>query len=196
MANLLITNCCPVFTEGLSHLFQNEGHLIAALPSSSDETIARIDAILPDVVILDTRLPPNGPYKVLEHMAKNAIAVPTMLIAHNTGKDEIEKFRKLNVSCIVGNNCETQTYVECLHNIILNEKCCSPNPAPPPKVYDQRLSKREIEIAEMVMEGKRNEEIARLANVKVGTVKVHLARIYKKLDISSRVELILLLQKA
>ena len=67
----------------------------------------------------------------------------------------------------------------------------------PPFVIDARgkilLTKREQEIVSKVAEGLKNREIAELLNVSEHTVKNHLFRIFERLGISSRAELILYL---
>jgi DNA-binding NarL/FixJ family response regulator len=67
----------------------------------------------------------------------------------------------------------------------------------PPLVTNARgqilLTKREHEIVSKVAEGMKNREIAELLNVSEHTVKNHLFRIFERLGISSRAELILYL---
>lgn len=52
------------------------------------------------------------------------------------------------------------------------------------------LTKRELEIAELIKQGYSNKEIARICSNKVGTVKQQICSIYRKLGISSRYQLI------
>ena len=67
----------------------------------------------------------------------------------------------------------------------------------PPLVTDSKgetlLSRREHEIASKVADGMRNREIAELLRVSEHTVKNHLFRIFERLGISNRAELILYL---
>jgi DNA-binding NarL/FixJ family response regulator len=67
----------------------------------------------------------------------------------------------------------------------------------PPFVTDSKgqilLSPREHEIVSKVAEGMRNREIAKLLHVSEHTIKNHLFRIFERLGISSRSELILYL---
>jgi len=56
---------------------------------------------------------------------------------------------------------------------------------------EELLSQREREIVMLVMQGLTNREIARHANISVHTVKNYLLRIYDKLGVSSRAELII-----
>lgn len=58
------------------------------------------------------------------------------------------------------------------------------------------LSDREQEIAEAVAQGMTNAQVARALFVSTATVKTHLARIFDKLDVSTRVQLALLVNQA
>lgn len=60
-----------------------------------------------------------------------------------------------------------------------------------PKEYRvwKLLSKREIQVARLVAEGKRNAEVARELGISTLTVETHLKHIYAKCGIKSRMEL-------
>lgn len=51
------------------------------------------------------------------------------------------------------------------------------------------LTPREMEVAQLAAQGKRNSEIARDLHISVRTVETHLANIYAKLNVRSRTEL-------
>ncbi len=51
------------------------------------------------------------------------------------------------------------------------------------------LTPREMEVARLAAQGKRNSEIARDLHISVRTVETHLANIYAKLNVRSRAEL-------
>ncbi|MCF2586743.1 response regulator [Brevibacterium sp. UCMA 11752] len=57
------------------------------------------------------------------------------------------------------------------------------------------LTSREREIAEAVAQGMTNAQVARALFVSTATVKTHLARIFDKLDVSTRVQLALLVNE-
>jgi len=52
------------------------------------------------------------------------------------------------------------------------------------------LSSREQQIALLIAEGLTDKEIAEKLNISVGTVATHNKRIFKKLDVHSRIELV------
>ncbi|GAA1861964.1 response regulator [Brevibacterium marinum] len=59
----------------------------------------------------------------------------------------------------------------------------------------ESLTSREREIAEAVAQGMTNAQVARALFVSTATVKTHLARIFDKLDVSTRVQLALLVNE-
>ena len=50
------------------------------------------------------------------------------------------------------------------------------------------LSRRELEVLELIALGKTNQEVAQQLVVSRGTIKAHAASIYRKLDVANRTE--------
>jgi LuxR family maltose regulon positive regulatory protein len=56
------------------------------------------------------------------------------------------------------------------------------------QVLIEPLSRRELEVLQLIAEGNRNREIARRLIISPGTVKAHTSNIYRKLDVANRTE--------
>ena len=54
------------------------------------------------------------------------------------------------------------------------------------------LSRREIELVDLVCQGRLNKEIAYQLELSEGTIKEYLYRLYRKLDVRNRTELVIL----
>lgn len=61
---------------------------------------------------------------------------------------------------------------------------------PTNSVGDQKLTRREAEVAGLVSQGLANKVVAWQLGVREGTVKIHLHNIYRKLRVSNRIGLI------
>jgi DNA-binding NarL/FixJ family response regulator len=58
-------------------------------------------------------------------------------------------------------------------------------------VAGERLTPRESEVAKLVLRGFNNKDIAQQLGLQVGTVKIHLHRIYRKLGVPNRMVFLL-----
>jgi DNA-binding NarL/FixJ family response regulator len=56
------------------------------------------------------------------------------------------------------------------------------------KIPDNDLSQREIEVLKLIAEGKLNKEIAKQLYISEKTVKNHVSKIFKKLNVSDRTQ--------
>jgi two-component system, NarL family, nitrate/nitrite response regulator NarL len=68
----------------------------------------------------------------------------------------------------------------------------SHKPVAPRSVSTEDLTPKELEVSQLVAEGKTNKEVASALDITERTVKTHLTHIYEKLNISDRLSLALL----
>lgn len=61
--------------------------------------------------------------------------------------------------------------------------------APPPAVPAEPLTEREMAVAQAYADGRSVKEVARLMGLSASTVQCHLARVYRKLDVHSKMAL-------
>ena len=77
------------------------------------------------------------------------------------------------------------------HEITAAQRKAYPPGAPltrPGQALVEPLSRRELEVLQLIALGRTNQEIARQLIVSPGTVKAHTASIYRKLDVANRTE--------
>jgi len=194
MARVLIADRHPLFADGLASLLEREGHSIVGQFTSATELIDRVEALRPDAIIIDKLLPPGGAIEFLSHAEKSGLNVPVIVCADTVSEDEL-KYLQTIAHCIIGKRNNPQSYVACIRKALAGNRCCTiTSSSSGIQSILAHLSPKEQEIAKYVQQGKRNSEIADRTSITEGTVKVHLSRIYKKLDIKSRIQLVLLLQ--
>jgi DNA-binding CsgD family transcriptional regulator len=63
-------------------------------------------------------------------------------------------------------------------------------------VQNHKLSKRENEVVQLLLQGKSNKQIAAMLGISTSTVEFHLKNVYAKLEVRSRTEVILNLGKS
>jgi len=206
MADLLIADDHPIFLSGLKSFLEAHGHNVIAHTSSAGETIMMLRTLKPDVVMVDVHMTGGGGLEVLKHIREIGLAVPVIFLTVGIDGEDINEALRLGVNGLVLKNNEPQSLLECIQAMLRGEDwfedaiidvliAHQQRPEPPKSTGAgniQSLSAREREIAERVSQGARNREIATEFGITEGTVKVHLHRIYRKLGIASRGELMLL----
>ena len=78
--------------------------------------------------------------------------------------------------------------MECSFRLELKTRSASPCPAPDDEAPLKPLSDREREILQLIAKGVSNSEAAKLLNLSKATIRTHLEHIYRKLEVTNRVE--------
>ena len=180
---------------------------VQALTSNSIGAFSELQDYRPDVAVISARLE-DGPltgFKVLHQLRTSEVKTPTVMLLDCTERDlVVDAFRggARGVFCrgyafntlpkCIRRVHEGQIWVSNLELEFLLELVLTLRPL---KIQHSggmaRLTPRERDVVRLVAEGMRNQEIALRLSLTEHTVRNYLIRIFDKLGISSRVELVL-----
>ena len=170
----------------------------------NDSELKKANVVVISLALKDDRL---GGLKVLRRLVRERSNINCVLLLDEDNREVvIEAFRSGAVGVCERNKSYSQL-VKCIRCVSRGQVWASSRQLRyvlealaqglSPLVSDSKgemlLSRREHEVASKVAEGMRNREIAELLCVSEHTVKNHLFRIFERLGISSRAELILYL---
>jgi Response regulator containing a CheY-like receiver domain and an HTH DNA-binding domain len=186
--------------EGLKQLLELDGD-IKVIGEATDgfECLKLIEKLNPEVVLLDINMPNMNGIEVLEQMKKrNMDAKVLVLTIHNeieylfrtidigingyVLKDSDSSVLKTAIYEVYNGN----TYIQASMAPLLKEKIL--NESVPDASYSELLSKRELQVLELVAEGLFNKEIAYKLSISEKTVKNHVSNIFKKIHVSDRTQ--------
>ena len=180
-------------------------HVIEA-PSSESEILPLVKREHPDVALISSKLGENGQaaFDLIRNIRAEQPGPRVVILLDNSEPAAVvEAFR----AGAHGIFCRTQPLrllakcIECVHSgqvwansnelHFLLEALAQPNHANFTHLADSPLSAREADVVRCVAEGLTNREIARRLKLTEHTVKNYLFRIFDKLGVSSRVEVVL-----
>jgi|TARA_B100000287_G_C20661706_1_gene790340 two-component system nitrate/nitrite response regulator NarL len=190
-----------LFREGLQRLLVRHDIDVIASVSGGDEGIKSIEENLPDIVLLDLRMPNESGIDVLKKLREKNKSLPiVMLTTSDAEKDLIDALRN-GASGYLLKDMEPDNLVVALRDVLKGETIVAPNLVQILAKFHQgddneinmsnlinTLTPRESEILELLAEGQSNKLIAKNLGISDGTVKLHVKSILRKLDIHSRVE--------
>ncbi|MGD9998212.1 MAG: response regulator transcription factor [Ilumatobacteraceae bacterium] len=180
--------------EGLARLFRDGGHDVVATLADADGVLEVVQHVLPDLVVLDIRMPPTftdegaraaraikdelpdvGVLVLSQHIeATHAVT----LVAHR-GFGYLLKDRVLEVGEFLATAERVAGGGSALDPAVVANLVSPVNGSP-----IERLSERERDVLRLMAEGLTNSGIARRLVVSERTVEAHVRRIFTKLDIA------------
>ena len=198
---IVIADDHPVVRRGLSQYFADEEELeVVAECADGESALAETARLLPDVLIVDLRMPLLGGMDVLRRMKESLPAVPVVLLAGNISDDEVMEAMRLGAKGVVLKEMAPALLVQCIRKVAAGgvwlekeavgralEKMLQSESAR--EKVREVLTPREIDIVRMVARGLGNREVGEKLFISEGTVKTHLHTIYEKLRLKGRVQL-------
>jgi two-component system nitrate/nitrite response regulator NarL len=201
MKTLLIDDHA-LFRTGLQELLQHRGIEVVAAVGNGDQAVDLAHELIPDVILLDLRMPePNG-LEVLRRLRDAGLEMPVvMLTTSGEERDLVESLRNGAQGYLL-KDIEPDDLVTALEDIMKGQTVIAPEMTgilakvvqhgETGPVNDSTpfadLTPREQEILCHLAEGQSNKVIARNLGISDGTVKLHVKAILRKLNVHSRVE--------
>ena len=198
---VLIIDDHALFRVGLQGLLEQRGIEVADAVASGIEGLQRATELMPDIVLLDLRMPDMGGLEVLKKLRENEPGIPVvMLTTSNEESDLIKSLRSGAQGYLLkdmepdelvsalrdienGKNVVAQDLTDALARMVQGDTNVADDDGP-----FSELTPREMEILCLLAEGQSNKLIARNLGISDGTVKLHVKAILRKLGIHSRVE--------
>ena len=198
MIRLVIADDHPIVRAGLTALFGLEPDLeVVAEASTPDEAVACAERENPDVVLMDLQFGSQSQATGVDatRRIRALEAPPYVLVLTNYDSDaDILGAVEAGASGYLLKDAPPHELTAAVRAAAAGESALAPVIAS--RLLDRMraprvsLSSREIEVLELVAAGRSNSEVAEQLFVSETTVKSHLAHIFSKLDVSSRLSLI------
>ncbi len=204
MYKVLIVEDHALIRFGLKTALENQDYIKSiSEASTAEEAIEKVKTEKPDVVIMDLGLPSmNGIDATLEIKKINTDIKVIILTSHNTRNEVIESIKAgANSYCSKDINPQRladilQTVIEGavwfdakVSDIIIDAICNSAN-----KSFDlddsYNFTEREKDVIKYMCDGLNNNDIAKILDMSVNTVKVHVSSIIQKLGVEDRTQVV------
>ena len=201
MTSILVVDDHPFFLHGFGQYLEHTNDFDVDTASSVDEAIAKLDAARPDLAVLDVTMHGGGGLRVLRHMRLHYPHIPAMFLTVHIDPEQTIEAMRLGIKGIALKDSDPEVIIRGMNTILAGGKWFERGVTEPALQYsvdkpsravrsDDLLTKRELEIVELVCLGMRNRQIADRCTLTEGTVKIHLNSVYRKLGVASRAELI------
>jgi two-component system, NarL family, nitrate/nitrite response regulator NarL len=206
---VLISEASKMYCDLLSMAFaavRDRFHVVAAA-SSAAAILTAVQEFRPQIVILSDRLQdaPLAGIRILPEIRKIHPAARILVLMGDPHRESVIEAFRLGADGVFCRNRPFDLLWKSLEAIsqgqiwanaaelryVLDEFKKAPKPRKMDPLVELRLTKREADVARWAVEGLSNREIARKLGLAEHTVKNYLFKIFDKLGVSNRVELVL-----
>ena len=168
------------------------------------EGIKRARSLKPDVVLLDLNMPGVGGIEAVKAIVEESPEVRVLMLTVSEDAADLMEALRSGASGYLLKNIEMEELVSAIRRAAGGDSVVSPQMTAKliqgvreqPRVSDKlverdRFSPRERDILNCLARGESNKEIARELELAESTVKIHVQNIFKKLGVTSRVQVAL-----
>ncbi|MCC2980037.1 response regulator [Sphingomonas sp. IC4-52] len=203
MARVLVAEDDPLTLAGIEVLLANSNFQVVVTASTGVEAMDKLAAARPDLLVLDVEMPERSGLDVLRTLRSRGDQRPVVLLTGSIKDARVQEAMQLGVNGLVIKANAPRDLLLCLEAVAQGRRWFDQetlqramelvqSPTAAKRDPLQGLSDRERAIAALVQRGLRNKEVAAELGLTEGTVKVHLHKIFDKVNVRSRTELILL----
>lgn len=191
--SVLIADDHSVVRQGLVSLIEDKADMrVIGEASNGREATELWKKHRPDVTLLDLRMPELdgvGAIKVIRAADENARII---VLTTYDGDEDIYRAIQAGAKGYLLKDVPCEALLDCVRRVHRGDTCMPVHLAAKlaRRVSGQTLSEREINVIELLAQGKSNKEIGSALFISEGTVKSHLKRIFGKLGVISRTEAI------
>jgi len=204
MYRIIIVDDHEVFRLGLQAVIKrNSDFTIVGEAENGDALFRLLKTITCDLILLDLSMPEKNGFVVLETINKQLPSLKCLILSMHTDANTIKKALSYDIagylhkediaSNILTAISEIQNGKKYFSSIIQNYILGNYHSLSESATIRKRLTKRENEIAELVVAGLINQEIAAKLHISIHTVQFHRSNILKKLNLKNTVDLVKLM---
>lgn len=192
--SVVIADRHPVVLQGLtSTLRARSDFKVVASCNDGPSCINAIRSLVPDIAVLDVSMPGLTGLEILAIVNSERLSTRLVFFTASAQDRELAMSAAAGAYGVIRKDVTLEILVQSLRQVAEGQRLL-----PRPSRVRERgniaiaenvltvLTDRERQIMGLVSEGLSNKEIGRRLNIADGTIKVHLHRVYQKLEISNR----------
>ncbi|WP_329173740.1 response regulator transcription factor [Streptomyces decoyicus] len=188
---VLLADDHPVVREGLCAMLESDpGIDVIGQAGSGEEAVTLATRLTPDVVLLDLRMGGMDGVAATGHILRQSPRSKVVIVTTYEDDSDILRAVEAGAAGYLLKGSSRAELVDAVHGAARGATVLTPSLAP--KLFRTRavdtplLSGRECEVLRLVSQGLTNADIGRELFIGEATVKTHLLRAFKKLEVSDR----------
>jgi DNA-binding NarL/FixJ family response regulator len=197
--SVIIADDHTLFINGLRMLLQSESDIeILNVAGDGKELMGLLNTHKPDLVLLDINMPGINGLEALRRIKAYHSKVKVIMLSTYNEEHLIEKARTGGAEGYLFKNVERSELLNAMHTVWQGGTCFpqknveaanSKFDEPDPFLKQFQLTKRELELLQLIKQNHTNQQMADKLHLSIYTVETHRKNIMQKLQLKNPVEL-------
>jgi len=163
---------------------------VVAEAANSEMALEAYRRHLPNLVIMDVRLPGVSGVEGTAAMMHEFPEARVLMLSTHSGEEEVFRSLQAGARGYILKGAMREELLRAIREVYEGRRYIDPAVAPPldARMQHRSLTGRELEVLRMVARGLGNKEIAASLNIAEVTVKLHVSHVLEKLNVKDRTE--------
>ena len=199
---IVIVDDHQIVRQGLRTLLEKEPDMqVVGEAEDGRQTLPIVRELIPHVIVMDVKMPDLDGIEATRQIHSELPQVKVIALSMYSDRRFVANMFKAGANGYLLKDCAFEELAQAIRLVMSNKTYLSPGvadvvvkdyvnqtPAPTPSVFSV-LTTREREVLQLLSEGKRTTQIAKLLHISIKTVDTHRPKIMQKLNIRSVAEL-------
>ena len=202
MIRIVLADDHPIYRDGLARSLSDAENIeVVGQAGDGQEAVDKVQALRPDVVLLDVSMPKGGGLGALAQIMQMEAPPPVAMLTASEADDDLMQAISLGAMGYLLKGVGAGELIDIVRDLAAGRSYVSAGLAqrllvamrrrdsvkPPVNPLDD-LSRREEDILKLVALGKSNREVGEVLELQEKTVKHYMTSILQKLQVRNRVE--------
>jgi two-component system nitrate/nitrite response regulator NarL len=192
---ILIADDHPLYRASVVRAIQHHPRLqVAAQVEDGRTALAQIRGLVPDVAVVDLRMPGLDGQAVLNAVLRDGLPTRVMLLSGALEGDDVYRAVENGAAAVLSKGVDADALLDAILAVARGETIVAPDlqgavasgirlRAGEPQ---RLLTGREHEVLELIAQGLSGPAIAKRLSLSANTIKTHMEKLYDKLGVSDR----------
>ncbi|THE10248.1 response regulator transcription factor [Bacillus timonensis] len=161
---------------------------VVGMANNGQEAISLVKELQPDICMMDIEMPLKTGLEAAEELKKTDCKVIILTTFARTGY--FQRALKAGVKGYLLKDSPSDELADSIRSVMSGKRVYAPELMDDLYADENPLTDRELEVLELVADGKNTKEIADELRIKTGTVRNYISTILDKLEVKNRIEAI------
>jgi two-component system, NarL family, response regulator len=178
-----------VVREGVAAMVGRETDMeVVACAVTGEEALSLFREHRPDVTLMDLQLPTMSGLDAIKAIRRDHDTARIIVLTMYQGEEDVYRALTAGATTYLSKDLLCDDLVSMIREVHAGRRPIPPNVARAlaARAAQPALSAREVEVVELIAKGLRNKEIATSLHLTEETIKVHIRRIFTKLNVTDR----------